>query len=87
MQLVSPEGSAHRGDVVSTLIVMFAEAACSQHALVLTGIKGREAVVAFSRAVEEVLTEARGRIKEPAVLEWPHSFTAVLWFWYQTCLK
>lgn len=93
----SPESPVHRGDVVFTLSVMlavsgktlpfFAEAARTQHALVPTGIKGREVVAAVSSAVAEVLTEARGRIKGPAALKWPHPFTVVLWFGYPTCLE
>lgn len=97
MLLVSPESPVQRGDVVSMLSVMlvasgktlpwFAEAARTQHALVPTGMKGREVVAAVSSAVEEVLTEARGRIKGPAALKWPHPFTVVLWFGYPTCLE
>lgn len=94
---VSPDSLVHRGDVVSTLIVMlmasgktlpwFAEATCTQHALVPTGIKGREVVAAFSTAVEKVLTKASGRVKGPVVLKWPHTFTVVLWFGCPTCLE
>lgn len=98
--VISPESPVHRGDVVSMLSVIlvasgktlpwFAEAARTQHALVSTCIKGREDVAdvaAVSSAVEEVLTEARGRIKGPAVLKWLHPFTVVLWFGYPTCLE
>lgn len=95
--VISPESPVYRGDVVSILSVMlmasgktlpwFAEAARTQHALVSTGIKGRKVVAAFSTAVEEVLTEASGRIKGPAALKWPHTFTVVLWFGYPTCLE
>lgn len=93
--LVLPKSAVPRGDVVSMVTMMlvasgktwFAEAACSHHALVPTGIKGREVVAAVSTAVEEVLTESRSGIKGPAALKWPHPFTAVLWFGYPTCLE
>lgn len=94
---IPPESLVHRGDVVSVLSVIlvasgkmpscFAEAACTQHALVPTGIEGRKVVAAVSSAVEEVLTEAGGRIKGPAALKWPHPFTVDLWFGYPTSLE
>lgn len=59
---------------------LFAEAACTQHALVSTGIKGREAVDAISITVEEILTRFRGRVKSPPTLKQLHVFTVVLWF-------
>lgn len=93
--IVLSKSAVLRGDVVSIKTVVlvvsgktwFAEAACSQHALVPTGIKGREVVAAVASAVEEVLTEARGGIKGPAALNWPHPFTAVPWFGYPTSLE
>lgn len=97
MLVVSRVSPVHRGDVVSMLNEMltarrhtlswFTEAACTQHALVPTGVKGREVVAAVSSAVEEVLTEARSRIKGPVALKWLHAFTVVLWFGYPTCLE
>lgn len=79
MLVVSQESPVHRGDVISMLSPMlvasgkipslFAEAACTQHALVSTGIKGREVVAAVPIAVEEVLTKSRSRVKGPAVLK------------------
>lgn len=79
MLVVVQESSVRRGDVIFMLSAMlvasgkipplFAEAACTQHALVSTGTKGREVVTAVSIAVEEVLTKSRGRVKSPPALK------------------
>lgn len=79
MLVVSQESPVHRRDVRSMLSPMlvpsgripplFAEAACTQHALVSTSIKGREVVAAVPIAVEEVLTKSRSRVKGPKALK------------------